>query len=175
MSQDLRAYFTGVYRGFSDTHDNNPANDLAFQIDDRSEGDVAPDFCDITVRVPNPGGNRFTLELRSCPHNPAVERLVTGAGGTITPDPKMGTVNIKLTLNVKDSPVINKLAQAIRSVVGPGKNYLLPNWKWIAPRTTASLQQLARHLRHFKRQTSRVRRTAGSNSNPQPTHEDDRP
>ena len=53
---------------------------------------------------------------------------------------------LTLELSVSQSTAISDLAVAIRNVVGRGRRYDDPNWKWIARRTAKSLERLAKVL-----------------------------
>jgi hypothetical protein len=123
-------------------------------IDDRDAGDVYPAFCQIIVTVPDTADGLFLLKLLYPPHDAEVEELITGKGGRVG-QLAAGPCDLPVTLRVhirpKDAPFLRKLARAVRRVTGRGRSYVDPNWKWLAPRTAASLERLAQHLDEFRR------------------------
>ena len=123
-------------------------------IDDRHAGDVYPAFCQIIVTVPDDGDDLFLLEFLHPPHNEEVEELITDKGGRVgqlTAGPCGPPVTLRIHVRPKDTPFLRQLARAVRRVTGRGRSYADPNWKWLAPRTAASLERLARHLDEFRR------------------------
>ena len=60
----------------------------------------------------------------------------------------------EITLSVKSVTFIRKLARAIGQTTGRGKRYANPNWKWICPRTAASLERLADALISYRTERS---------------------
>jgi hypothetical protein len=123
-------------------------------IDDRDAGDVYPAFCQIIVTVPDTADALFFLELHHPPYNAEVEMLIEAKGGRIwqgAAGPSSAPVLCRIPVLPKDAPFLRKLARAVRRVTGRGRSYVDPNWKWLAPRTAASLERLAQHLDEFKR------------------------
>jgi hypothetical protein len=123
-------------------------------IDDRHAGDVYPAFCQIIVTVPDTADALFLLELHHPPRNTEVDDLVKVKGGRIWQGAAgLSLVPVSLSIHVrpKDAPFLRKLARAVHRVTGRGRSYTDPNWKWLAPRTAASLERLAQHLDEFRR------------------------
>ena len=58
---------------------------------------------------------------------------------------------LTLTITDKSHPKLRRLAQAIKRVVGRGKRYSDPMWKWTAPAIANTLVQLADHIRDYAR------------------------
>jgi hypothetical protein len=151
MASNLRAFLFTTYDGFSDKRCKDLDKNHPFKVDDREDGDVAVDFCDIFVSVPDMNKPEFELSLQNCPHNAEVQQLIADNGGKITAGPAVGAISFCIQLNVKEGSFVNKLARAIKHVIGRGQSYEVPNWRWIAPRTAKSLTQLARRLSDFQK------------------------
>lgn len=127
------------------------------RIDDRQERDVYPGFCEIHVTAQAADGSSVLLELSPAPYNPEVCGFVEGLGGQVTQGSFGATIRLRLSHG--DARPIRDLARVIRRVTGRGQRYPDPNWKWICPRTAASLERLAGVL-------SRLRRSPGKQAAP---------
>lgn len=123
------------------------------RIDDRQEMDVYPGFCEIHVTAQAADGSSVLLELSPAPYNPEVCEFVEELGGRVTQG--SGGATIRLPLSHGEAGPIRDLARVIRRVTRRGQRYPDPNWKWICPRTAASLEKLAGVL-------SRIRRSPAS-------------
>lgn len=89
------------------------------------------------------------MEFQNIPVNENVEELAEELEGTWSKG-EWGK-HICVDLSLKDLAKLNQLAKAIRSVVGRGARYFVPSWKWIAPRTAASLEECVRKLKAARR------------------------
>jgi hypothetical protein len=114
---------------------------ILLRIDDRGPDDVCPTFCSIHLTLESVDAREFELRLDNVPCDADVEALAGEFGATwrTTRTGKMLTLSIA----INDTPVLRRLARAIRDVVKRGKHYWDSNLRWIAPRTAKSLERLA--------------------------------
>jgi hypothetical protein len=120
-------------------------NGMQIRIDSRTSCDVYPCFCDVHLSIHDLDSDRFELELRHPPLTEEVREVVLAHHGEVHEHRLMTAVRIPLAINTA-RPIVLQLAAAIRAVTGRGANYVDRNWKWICPRTAASLDQFARVL-----------------------------
>ena len=128
---------------------NTRHSGLTFKIDDESRGDVAGACCQIEAQFSDQTSDCFILELNRVPKDCDLEDLVEELAGTWSVNIH-GTSDLKLNFTSRDYGTINRLALAIRRVVGRGKHYADSNWKWVAPRTAKSLNRFAQVLRTYR-------------------------
>lgn len=117
---------------------------IFIRVDDRDSDDICYSFCDIHLKMSDLRDDKFTLILDNVPFDDEVKSIASELNGTW----QTTRSGERLTLNVTsaDRREITRLSKAIRQLVGRGKSYLDRNWKWIAPRTSKSLERLARVL-----------------------------
>ena len=142
----LRDYLLDTYE-FADLRRRNRAIDVDIKIDDRDGQDVLSSFCTMTVRVPDSSEDTLILSIQHIPLTERSRSLIEGQGGNIREFPD--GYRAEITLSVKSVTFIRKLARAIRQTTGRGKRYDHPNWKWICPRTAASLERFATVLKTY--------------------------
>ena len=123
---------------------NLTAEPILIRVDDRDSSDSYPGFCDIHLKMSAVDATQFTLLLDNVPYDDHVREIATSMDGTW----QSSRTGERLTLNLPadDCGNIRGLAKAIADVVGRGKRYLDPNWKWIARRTAKSLERLVRAI-----------------------------
>jgi hypothetical protein len=114
---------------------------IHIRVDDRDNKDSYPGFCDIHLKMSDPEADEFTLILDNIPFDDEVKAVATALNG-IWQSTRTGE-RLTLNLSASFSDDIGKLAKVTRNVVGRGRKYLDPNWKWIARRTAISLERLA--------------------------------
>ena len=114
---------------------------INIQIDDQINDDCYPGFCHIHLKLPDPNSNEFILTLHNVPFDDDVKELGTERD-RIWESTRFGE-RLSLELSASQCTAISTLATAIRNVVGKGRHYHDPNWKWIARRTAKSLERLA--------------------------------
>ena len=121
---------------------------IIFRVDDR-DSDIYPGFCNMHLKLSDPNADQFVLTLDNVPFDDDVKAVAAELGGSW----QSSRTGERLTLNLSasDRTGIRQLAKAIRQVVGRGRRYLDPNWKWIAPRTAKSLERLAKALPKSRR------------------------
>jgi hypothetical protein len=154
LGTQLREYLARQYRPRPPASAGATAKVQPISIDDRDAGDVYPAFCQIIVTVPDTADGLFSLELLHPPHDAEVEELITdkgGRAGQLAAGPCGPPVSFHIHIRPKDAPFLRQLARAVRRVIGRGRSYADPNWKWLVPRTAASLERLAQHLDEFRR------------------------
>jgi hypothetical protein len=146
MMSPLRDYLLDTYE-FADARRSNRAGDVCIGIDDRGGQDVVSSFCTMTVRVPDSSGDSLILSIQHIPLTERSRSLIEDQGGNIREFPD--GYRAEITLSVTSVTFIRKLARAIRQTTGRGKRYDHPNWKWICPRTAASLERFATVLKTY--------------------------
>jgi hypothetical protein len=145
MMSPHRDYLLDTYE-FADGRRSKRAVDSPIVIDDRGGQDLLS-FCTMTVQVPDSSGDTLILSIRDIPLTERSRSLIEGQGGNIREFPD--GYRAEITLSVKSVTFIRKLARAIRQTTGRGKRYDHPNWKWICPRTAASLERFATVLKTY--------------------------
>ena len=142
----LRDYLLDTYES-ADPRRKNRAVDSPIKIDDRGGQDLLS-CCTMTVRVPDSNGDTLILSIQDIPLTEQSRSLIEDQGGNIREF--AGGYAAELTLSVKSVTFIRKLARAIGQTTGRGKRYANPNWKWICPRTAASLDRFATVLMSYR-------------------------
>jgi hypothetical protein len=145
----LRDYLLDAYE-FADPRRRNRAVDSPIKIDDRDGQDVVFSFCSMMVRVPDSSEDALVLTIHQLPLTEKTRGLIKDQGGSIREF--AGGYAAEITLRVKNVTFIRKLARAIGQTTGRGKRYANPNWKWICPRTAASLERFASVLMSYRSQ-----------------------
>lgn len=125
------------------------------EIDDQMSDDMSYGFCTIDVSIPNGESTEFTLNMDYVPFSDDAEELIQELDGKYVSDEDELRYQISIPMTLRCAPKVRQLAKAIRKVVGRGKCYLNPNWKWMAPRAAASLEEFARVLADAYRQSRR--------------------
>ena len=123
---------------------NLTSGPILIRIDDRDSDDSYPGFCDIHLKMSAPDAAQFTLTLDNVPSDDEVKAVASELEGTWQ-STRTGE-RLTLNLSISQKSDLRRLATAVRKVVGRGRRYLDSNWKWIAPRTAKSLEQLAREI-----------------------------
>jgi hypothetical protein len=121
---------------------------INIRIDDQENDDCYPGFCDISLKMSDPNSSEFILTLSNVPFDDDVKELAAELDGTW--DQSRYGERLTLELSVSQFTAISELATTIRNVVGRGRRYDDPNWKWIARRTARSLERLAKVLSKVK-------------------------
>ena len=158
--RNLRNYLLDAYE-FADLRRRNRAIDVPIEIDDRDGRDVVASFCTMTVRVPDSSEDTLILSIQHIPLTAESRSLIEDEGGNVREF--AGGYAAEITLSVKSVTFIRNLARAIRQIVGRGKRYDRPNWKWICPRTAASLERFATVLKTYnteRKSDQRLRKTS---------------
>jgi hypothetical protein len=156
----LRDYLLDAYES-ADPRRRNRAIDASIKIDDRDGQDVVASFCTMTVRVPDSSEGTLILSILDIPLSAESRSLIEDEGGNVREFARGYAAEI--TLSVNSVTFIRKLARAIRQTTGRGKRYERANWKWICPRTAASLERFAAMLKTYnteRKSDQRLRRTS---------------
>ena len=117
---------------------------LELRIDDGDGEDNCYSFCELTLRVDDLDSEQFQLVLHNIPWDEEVKSAVIDLS-PIWVTFRSGT-RLTVTVSMEQLSKLLILAKAIRQVVRRGKSYLDRNWKWIAPRTAESLEELVRKI-----------------------------
>jgi hypothetical protein len=124
------------------------------RLDDRGPHDYFDGFCEITVTI-RPD-EALTLTLRHPPLNDGVRTVVDDHNGRIH-SLLVPTIVLNLPATDAAAVAVRDLAVAIKGVTRRGQRYPEKNWKWLAPRTAASLAQFARLLTRHHRPSKKSR------------------
>ena len=117
---------------------------IHIRIDDQENDDCFLGFCHIHLKMSDSNSNKFILTLSNVPFDDDVKEIATELDGTW--ESTRSGERLTLELSVSQFTAISELAAAIRKIVGRGRRYDDPNWKWIARRTSKSLERLAKVL-----------------------------
>jgi hypothetical protein len=152
--QGLKAHLFAAYNGFSDKRIKNLEKSDLFIVDDRSGRDLASDgtlysyFCKMFARVVAPDAVEVQLS-GNIPSGEEVTAWIAKHGSSLRDQPS-GVMTVSVPLGQES--LLEDLATAMRSIVRPGApRYAEPNYKYVCPRTAASLDRLAKVLRTFPR------------------------
>jgi len=150
MSLKLKKFLFNEYGGFADKRVKDISKDYSFKIDDQSSSDVQDQFCGIFVLVLNSDQIELSLS-NNAPISTNIKKLLKTQKGSFW---TIGyRSHIKVELSVSDMKFIKQLSQEIAGLVSPGKKYKNPNWKWLCPRTSKSLNRLAKALSDFNKKS----------------------
>jgi len=121
----------------------------SFRVDDLTSADKGIDFCHLSVQLSQSDPSSFELTLSPVPWDESVKSLAEALDGEWSAALTGRSLTVRLT--VSHIMIIRELAETIRKVVGRGRRYDNRNWKWVCPRTAASLHTLADHLMAYRR------------------------
>jgi hypothetical protein len=131
------------YGGFSDKRIKNIAKGHLFIVDDRGPGDVGADgdllpyFCLVFADVISDDEIMLTLH-RNVPVGPAVTQWVKRYNAS-----HKNSSTLELIVPRGRQHMVSELASAIRAIVAPGApRYAVRSYKYVCPRTAASLERL---------------------------------
>ncbi len=122
---------------------------IHIHVDDQTNDDCYPGFCNIYLKMSDPNSSEFILTLSNVPFDDDVKELAAELDGTW--ESTRSGERLTLELSASQSTATSELAAAIRNVVGKGRRYDDRNWKWIARRTAKSLERLAKLLSKVNR------------------------
>lgn len=150
--EDLKRRLFAEYKGFADKRIKNLAKSSRFIVDDRSDRDVGADrgllgyFCSIFADVDS-ATKVSVLLYGNVPMSDAVNRWVAERGAHM--DLNSGAMaSLSFSVRPGDEHHLVKLAEAMEAIVAPGApRYSERSYKYVCPRTGASLRRLARALR----------------------------
>ena len=145
----LAAFLRESYQELRGKRLSSSSEPFLVRIDGHRSTDVSPDFCFIWVLIQDTRASKFTLRLKNPPLDDDVRELIYSKGGTITglyPD-----LTVEIPFLTKEVGVLRKHAKAFRRVVGKGRTYPNPNWKWVCRRMGASLDLLANRLMEYRK------------------------
>lgn len=145
----LAAFLQHAYQNAQGGFPPSSSTEWSVRIDDRERSDVSPDFCSMWVLIGNTTAARFTLYLKNPPLDDKVTELISSRYGEITGS--RPHLHVEIPLRTNEVTVLRKLATAIQRVVGRGRTYSNPNWKWVCRRTAASLNCFADRLKEYRR------------------------
>lgn len=139
----LKMAFYETYNGFADKRYKRIENDKPFTVDDRGPGDYDARkelflwFCQISLTVID--GESVEIAFRGgVPQSPKVARWFERMDGK-----KTTFHGIVVVLKKGQQDELKGLASAFNEIVSPGNSYDVPAYKYVSPRTAASLSKLA--------------------------------
>lgn len=141
---ELKKTLYDAFGGFADKRIKNLDRGDTFIIDDRSSTDIGADkqlysyFCLMFATVLDE--THLQVMLRgNIPRNEEVDAWLKANNAEI-----METPQTSATFIVESGSQSNLLglADAIASIVAPGKRYPIANYKYVCPRTPGSLERL---------------------------------
>ena len=135
--------------GFSDKRIKKVESAKTFVVDDRGSSDLNAKknpfswFCHIFVRV----GSGVSVTLAGgVPLNDEIRGWASHKGHTLHEDEDGLRLNLSLDINESNHNDLIQLASLIENITAPGNNYSVPAYKYVCPRTAASLKRLAAKL-----------------------------
>lgn len=126
-----------------------PETNIRVRLDDPAIQHSKAQFFSVVLELPSQLAGNLRLTLESLPWDEDVE----AAAGDLYGQWSETDRGRKLSLIVTDNchPKLRRLAQAIKRVVGRGKRYPEPNWKWMAPVIADTLVELTDQIRDYRR------------------------
>ncbi len=145
----LRQHLYECYGGFSDRRVKDLSKSDTFIADDRSDrdrnarGELYGYFCMIFVRVK--GDGMVEVDLRgNVPMSDGVREWVRDVGASYATELQP---SLQFSVTRDEMPQLEQLAERVEAIVAPGApRYNVPNYKYVCPRTGASLRRLAHIL-----------------------------
>jgi hypothetical protein len=142
----LKQALLDEYGAFADKRIKRIDSGHIFAVDDRGPGDIGADgdllsyFCLVFADVINDDVVDVSLD-RNLPIGSEVTKWIKRHNGTFSGS--LGNARLQFRV-VKDSQhILGELAHAIRAIVAPGApRYSVNNYKYVCPRTAASLERL---------------------------------
>lgn len=141
-----------LQESYPDSRGEHPSPSLGLftiRIDDRRPTDTSPYFCSLSISIQDTEASRLTLHMKNPPLNDEITELIRAKKASITGLPP--DLHVEVPVLTTDGAFLRELAQESRRVVGRGRTYPNPLWKWICPRTAASLECLADRLLQYRR------------------------
>jgi hypothetical protein len=162
----LKKILFDEYKGFSDKRITNLDRGTRFTIDDRGEhdhdakGELYLWFCTMHADVLSPpaqltlGGQHRTdgpaidavrVLLGNVPKSHGVRAWITANSATVQEAETRSSLEFDVIKGKQG--ILRDLAAAIRAIVAPGAGYYeVDSYKYVCPRTAASLERLAKTL-----------------------------
>ena len=141
----LKRALLDEYGTFADRRIKRLETGHLFIVDDRTPQDFAADrnlypwFCSIHVDVVNESEVQVLLR-GDVPIGPRVNRWIESTGAKYATD---YSSTLEFSVRQGQQEMLSRLASAIRSITAPGApRYSVPSYKYVCPRTAASLERL---------------------------------
>jgi len=140
-TQDLKQFLYDAYGGFADKRIKNIDKGKLYIIDDRtpSDEDAAGKlflwFCQIFAEVLDAGTVRVTLR-GSVPRSPLVTKWLASNGA------EQANGEVQFSIRRGEEEGLGELARVFRAIVRPGAHYAVSSYKYVCPRTAASIERL---------------------------------
>lgn len=137
--KDLRGVFFDHYGGFADNRYRNLKLDKPFSIDDRepsdfdAQGNLFPWFCQMFVNIEAVDIIKVTLR-GDVPRGKEVDLWFEQNGAN------QNQSGIEFFISPSNFETLNELEEAFMSIIT--RKYRVASYKYVVPRTAASIQQL---------------------------------
>ncbi len=147
ITSSLSAYLIERYSAHST---NRPGASNRIRLDDPGIQHGKVQFFSVVLELPSPPAGKLRLTLDNLPWDDDVESAAADLYGEWSETFRGRTLTV--SFHDRSHPKLRRLAQAIKRVVGRGKRYSDPNWKWMAPAIATTLVELTDHVRDYRRQ-----------------------
>jgi hypothetical protein len=142
----LKQALLDEYGAFADKRIKRIDRGHIFAVDDRGPGDIGADgnlfsyFCLVFADVISDVAVDVSLD-RNLPIGSEVTEWIKRHNGTFSES--HGNAHLQFRVIRGSQHILSELAQAIRAIVAPGApRYAVNNYKYVCPRTAASLERL---------------------------------
>lgn len=145
----IKQYLFEAYGGFADKRIKNLDKGVRFIVDDRGPNDYAADkslylwFCSVCVEV-HAADHIDVLLAGGLPKSAALDLWLKSHG---VDSSTQGRSALRIVVPVTGADMLDELAEIIAATVKPGVRYSEKSYKYVCPRTAASLRRLGVHLR----------------------------
>ncbi|MBN9206676.1 hypothetical protein [Methylibium petroleiphilum] len=143
--QHLKKALFEAYDGFADKRIKDLEKSALFIVDGRGPGDYAADkslflwFCAVHVEVKSE--TQVVVRLSGgVPTSPGVKAWAKENGAKIQTTP-VATLSVAVAKGSES--ILDSLASAIRAITAPGVKYSVAAYKYVCPRTAATLKELS--------------------------------
>lgn len=142
----LRALLFDAYGGFADRRYKKLKWNERFAVLDTGDYDAPSRFCYVNTWANDDDSLRLEL-VGNVPISEDLEDFISSRSGTLDEwenEYEEERRAVELTFEAGDAAgAVRELAGTVENVVGPGRSYDDPNWKWVAPRVGEALRGLA--------------------------------
>ncbi len=140
----FKAYLLKQY-GFPDRRVKDPRKVTWIRIDTWTPSDVYPNFCHLSVHVPEEYPDHCLLHIQNLPEHSLVFQILREAD---LPQRMVGNNRYFLLYarNRSHRAFLRKLANSLTRIRKAKEKFPDKNWIWIIPRTAIALKDFACHL-----------------------------
>jgi hypothetical protein len=143
----LSDYLLNQYAGSRALQATDSGQDHPIRIDDETSGNVARQFCQVYVQVPDQDLDEIVLTLSLVPSDRRLIELINERDGEIEETP--GGLIATIPMNIQCISYVRRLAKSVGSLVG--QRHQDPDWYWLCRRKADSLHFLADVLWEYRK------------------------